>query len=182
MIPANAGKLQNGKGVVDETPTYNPVLSNEIITLKEENLKLKVDLDDAVNALFALQPRSQVPDTRIAKDYQQICRGVEVWVRAATSMLPPVGAFNTMYEYRLRTPETMPRHMMESLGPGDPVFLTGYRCSDFLVLSIIIQRFLDGIWVRKYPVGINRSDADFMDEIEVAMAEKLDKGICGCVF
>ena len=149
----------------------------ELNDLKVENATLRADLDDCRAVVFALQAQHEVSDSSIMNSYKRIHQAIDTWVVNVMDHVPD-GHFNDIYRKQMLDDKKKAR-MIKDLGDISSYKLASYERSDYLVLSILIQRYLDGqIFSRPYPVGFSKSVRNLVSEIKETMLRgPLKKGM-----
>lgn len=175
---------------LDEDSSYNEELvrardeiemletSNE--DLKVENASLRADLNDCRAVVFTLQGQHEVSDSSIMDEYTRIYQAIDTWVDNAMDHVPD-GRFNSIYREQMLNDKKRAR-VIKDLGDVSSYRLTSYERSDYLVLSTLIQRHLDGqIFYRQYPVGLPKLQQDVVTDIKETMLRgSLAKGMSFC--
>lgn len=154
--------------------------------LKVENETLRDDLDECRTVVFALQGQREVSDSSIMDEYTKLYRAIDTWVDKAMEGVPD-GRFNAICKDKMLNDKK--GRVIKDLGSSSSAFVS-YERSDYLVLSILIQRYLDDcIFHRRYPVGLTRSQRNLANEVQETMLKApLARGmpsyeyLLGCFF
>ena len=153
-------------------------MQTEIIELREENKHLIEERDCLLNdfeecktQLLKWQAPVQISDDSLQRNLEKTHRAIDDWVYDAIVDAED----NFLYELSLKEHQRLQKqqHCTEFEGfiKNSPVHTWGpYLCSNFFILSLIVQWILDElVFRREYPLALAPSQAQALREIEEAM-------------
>lgn len=149
-------------------------LTEEKKRLIEERDELTADLEQCKSALFTLYPQTQISDDTIQRDLEGIHQSIDGFAYDAMIDVDDDGALydfcvNQQQEYKgfeRRHPTPLGNFIMnEDIRAWGP-----YECSNFFILSVILQWILDEyVFKEKYPHGISNAQKSTLVEVEDSM-------------
>jgi hypothetical protein len=143
---------------------------SEIQYLREENEKLFSDLEDATSMSMR---KNKMTDAVIIQRFQNICDDMEQWINAVLADTPPERP--TKQHGHIRRAKTSALHSLYQHGLLPPE-LGNAENLEYLQLTLTITEFLkQEIFLRAYPVGLQRSQEGDLVQVERTM-ERLGNG------
>lgn len=153
------------------TKTYEKevMLKEETTRLMQEREDLIADLEECKSELFKRIPPTQVSDDTIQQAIEQIRRAIDSFV--FDSMGDAVD--DALYDLFQKEQQLQKQKKRKSKNPlrnfikkADISAWGPYDCSNFYILSVIIQWILDEYVFRKsYPMGITRDQIRCLEEV-----------------
>jgi len=158
--------------------------AEEIKMLKDENDKLRADLEECTSIILArVAKQDQASDASIRDDYIDICTAIEAWIKKIT-FNSKKDSFKTKYMENLRHLDAG-RQIAREIGYTglNPHELGNFDNCDYFILSLIIGHSLhEYIFGRPYPIGITIEQERVMDKVKRGMkSPALNKGILKAV-
>ena len=149
------------------------MLKAENTRLMQERENLIVDLEECKSDLFRRMPRNQVSDEAIGKALERIRGSIDDFV---FDTVGDVGD-NVLYKFcqgkqqKRQQKSQTPRNFLDNLIMMQDIRAWGpYDCSNFYILSAIIQWVLDEyVFQSKYPMGITEEQKATLEEVEKGM-------------
>lgn len=150
------------------------VLTDENMRLIQERDDLIADLEECKAELFKRIPPTQISDDTIQKAFERICRSIDGFVFDTMGDIVPDDA---LYNFCQKKQQSQKREKQKPLDPlsefikeADISAWGPYDCSNFYILSVIIQWILDEFIFRKgYPMGITEQQIRVLKEVEKGM-------------
>lgn len=138
----------------------------EIQTLKEKIEKLQSALE---NPAFPSMRKNKLTDAEIMQTFENIWADMEQWVEAVLADTPPQRHTNYYRQIRrVRTPATATLQQLGLLNPE----LQHAENLQHLHLTVTIANFMyNEVFRRRYPVGLGRSERNFLYEVMQKMAK-----------
>jgi hypothetical protein len=147
---------------------------DEILTLKEENVRLKKELHDYMVHMASLCNKGyQVPDGEIKDKWQQICRAIERWITYA--LHDERANFGDTFQGAIDNEDNNKSRRLSGLGLGlDPAtsritlnWLKTQERLNYFILSLVISRYVFAkIIGKEYPIGFYPEQCDLLLTVE----------------
>ncbi len=150
------------------------MLMKENTRLIHEREDLIDDLEECKVELFKRMPPTQISDYSIRKAFERIRGSIDSFV---FDTMGDVAGDDALYDFcreKQRKQKQKTRRFWDPLGKfinKQDVNLWGpYECSNFFILSVIIQWILDEFVFRKsYPLGISKAQIGLLEQVEKGM-------------
>ena len=172
--------MEDDDAMMSHEETEAKMTAEEIKMLKDENIKLRADLEECTSIVFArVSKQDQASDASIRDDYIGICTAIEAQIKKVVANSSK-DEFKTKYWENLRRLEegrSLAKYLNRSVGL-DPHELGNFDTCDYFILNLIMGHWLNKtIFERQYPVGITKQQGQVIDEIETGMqSPALSKG------
>ena len=149
------------------------MLKAENTRLMQEREKLMIDLEECRSDLFKRIPPDQISDESIRKALERIRTSIDSFV---VDTMEDV-AEDLLYSFCQRKQQKRkqePRNPQNSLDDWimmQDIRVWGpYECSNFYILSVIIQWVLEEyVFKYKYPLGITEEQGEILEDVERGM-------------
>ena len=149
------------------------MLKAENTRLMQERENLIIDLEECKSDLFKRMPPNQISDESIRKALDRIRASIDDFVFDAVGDV----AGDVLYSFCQRKQQKQkqtsqkPRNSLDDLIMMQDIRAWGpYECSNFYILSVIIQWVLDEyVFKSKYPLGITEEQKATLEEVEKGM-------------
>ena len=155
-------------------------LREEVFMLKAENTRLMqerenliMDLEECKSDLFKRMPPNQISDDSIRKASERIRGSIDDFVfdtmgDVANDVLY---GFCQRKQQKRKQKSRKPRNSLDNFILMQDIKAWGsYECSNFYILSVIIQWVLDEyVFKSKYPMGITEEQKGILEEVEKGM-------------
>ena len=144
-------------------------LKDENDGLKQERDEVYADLEHCKETLFALQLPGQVSDDRFQKDLERIQGAIDglvydIMVDARDDAMYTIWKQPRKDHKKRRAAEIIEKSQMRAWAH--------FTCSNFLILSTIIQWILDKyIFQQRYPLSISPDEIVMIEEVENSMKQ-----------
>lgn len=140
---------------------------NEALIREREDLNS--DLDQLQEKYFALQPHDQISDDSIQKDVEKIHGAIDGLIYDIMVDAKDDALYRNWKRIR-RDPKK--RKAAKIVRRSDMHRWSGFGCSNFLILSAIIQWILhEYIFRKSYPLSITSKQEHFLREVEKSMTQ-----------
>jgi hypothetical protein len=166
-----------------EMSDSDPPETVSLETLKEENTRLKVDLEDCKIRLFELlYEDNQISDGTIRKEFEAICEFIDKWIDEVFKESDFTGRFSFILK---KEPENLARFGLypvadsekESEGVLGMTWLGRKDTCSNIVLSLVIWRFLENhIFNEPFPIGTTKDQNLLFKEILILKSKEQDEG------
>ena len=155
-------------------------LREEVSMLKAENARLMqerenltMDLEECKSDLFKRIPPYQISDESIRKALERIRRSIDEFVFDTMGDVADdvLYSFCQRQQQKRKQKSENPRNSLDDLIMMQDIRAWGpYECSNFYILSVIIQLVLDEyVFKSKYPIGITEEQKATLEEVERGM-------------
>ena len=149
------------------------MLKAENTRLMQERENLIMDLEECKLDLFKRMPPDQISDESIGKALERIRGSIDEFVFDTMGDV----ADNKLYNFCQRKQQKRkqesekPRNFLDTLIMMQDIRAWGpYECSNFYILSALIQWILDEyVFKSKYPMGITEEQRATLKEVEKGM-------------
>ena len=147
------------------------MLKGENARLMKENQALIEDLEDCKAELFRRMPHTPISDAYIQKAVEKLRVSIDSFVYDTMRG----DADDALYKLCQRKQQKQKRRRshngLSSFIRTENISLWGpYECSNFYILSVIIQWTLDEfVFVHKYPMGISDMQIRVLEDVEKSM-------------
>ena len=138
----------------------------------QERDNLMEDLEECKLELFKRMPPTQISDDSFQKAFEQIHGSIDGFVFDTVGDLVGDDALYCLCQEKQRKQKTQrSRDPLDKFIKKEDISAWGtYECSNFYILSVIIQWVLDEFVFRKrYPLGITEEQIGIIEEVEKGM-------------
>ena len=156
---------------------------------KEENKHSRQEREDLMieseawrSALFRRIPRTQISDECLQKALERIQGSIDDFVYDVMRDVDDDDDDDALYnlcrkeqrqqqQQKQKKPNPKRRDTLDHVITGEDIRVWGpYECSNFYILSVLIQKILDEfVFANKYPLGITTAQIKVLDEVEKGM-------------
>lgn len=167
-----------------ETSDQWTKMHREVSLLKEENARLTrekedliTDLEECKIELFRRLPPTQISDDSIQKAVIRIRGSIDNFVYEVMGDIAEDALYNLcqrkQQKQKQRQKRKKIRNRLSTFIKKEDISLWGpYECSNFYILSVIIQWVLDEhIFENRYPLGTTSEQIGVMEEVEESMSQ-----------
>ena len=164
-----------------QAPSTNPTdrLREEVSVLKAENKRLMqeresliMDLEECKSDLFKRMPPNQISDESIRKALERIRGSIDDFVfDTMGDVANDLYRFCQNKQQKRKQKSRKSRNSLNNFIMRQDIKAWGpYECSNFYILSVIIQWVLDEyVFKSKYPMGITEEQKGTLEEVERGM-------------
>ena len=162
-------------------------IHNELNRQKDENKRLMqereyliINLEECKSDLFKRMPRTQISDDSVQKAVERIWESIDDFVYEVMKDVDDNALYKLCRRKQKQKRRKSPKNVItrEDIGVWGP-----YECSNFYILSVIIQWVLDvNVFANRYPLGITPAQTRVLEEIEKGMwhASKIQSRLSAC--
>ena len=149
-------------------------LQMENTRLKQEKEDLKVDLEVCQRNLFRRMPPTQISDHSVRQALERIRGSIDEFVFEIMGDIGDDALYKLCQrkqKQKQRKKRRRSRNPVSTVINKEDISVWGpYNCSNFYILSVIIQWILDEfIFGVKYPVGITKQQIGVLEEVARGM-------------
>ena len=154
-------------------------LQEEVSMLKAENTRLVqeretliMNLEECKSDLFKRMPSNQISDDSIRKALERIRGSIDDFVfDTMEDVANDLYTFCQRKQQKRKQKSRRPRNSLNNFIMMQDIKAWGpYECSNFYILSVIIQWVLDEyVFKSKYPMGITEEQKGTLEEVERGM-------------
>ena len=149
------------------------ILKAENTRLMQERENLVTDLKECKSDLFKRMPPNQISDESIRKALERIRGSIDDFVRDTMGDVADdvLYSFCQKKQQKRKQESQKVRNSLNNLIVVQDIRAWGpYECSNFYILSVIIQWVLDDyVFKFKYPLGITEEQKATLEEVEKSM-------------
>lgn len=154
-------------------PEHWEKAQDEIFKLKNENAGLLTDLEDCKDSLCDLQPWEQITDDSVQKEWERILGAIDGLVYEIMVDAKDDALYSTWKKLRQDRKQL---RVIQMIKESDVRAWAQFACSNFLILSIVIQWILDEyIFRNEFPLSIDSNEIGFIKEIEKGVRQSNNK-------
>lgn len=149
------------------------MLKEENTRLMQERENLITDLEECKSDLFRRMPPDQISDEYIRKALERIRGSIDEFVFDTMGDVADDVLYNSCQrkQQKWQQKSQKPRNFLDTLIMKQDIRAwEPYECSNFSILSAIIQWILDEyVFKSKYPMGITKEQKATLEEVEKGM-------------
>ena len=174
---SQGGEENGGPTVAESARSDDRIAIAKLITENQrlcvQRAELLGEIDEFKAALAALRPPIQSSDDSIQRRFEGIHQAIDSWVFEAMQNYEDEALYRFSIKMKQHAKSKKPKNRTEFenfIRKSDVRSWGQYSCSNFLILSIIIQWILDvNIFRQQLPLGISSTYIPTLKDVEQAM-------------
>ena len=142
-------------------------LKVENTRLIQENQDLRLDLEACQMESFRRMPPTQISDDSIRKALERIRGSIDEFVFKIMGDVDDDASYNLCQRKKQKPKRRKSQNVLSAFLNKKDISVWGpYDCSNFYILSVIIQWVLDEfVFGREYPVGLTEEQISILQDI-----------------